>query len=146
MKKVISLFTFAFVFSSLSFCQDNKEYSNALKRMFELSGSEESYKVVIKQVVYMQKSKNPYDIDWTEIEKELLKTSMSDLVEMLVPIYQKYMTIDDIKEMTKFYQTPVGQKYAKNTPLIMQESMQVGQQWGQKLGKDIEEKIKKKNQ
>jgi hypothetical protein len=145
MKKLLVLFTIAFIFISLSFSQDNKEYSNALKKMFELSGSEESYKMVIKQVIYMQKSKNPYDTDWTEIEKELLKTSMSDLVEMLVPVYQKYMTIDDIKEMTKFYQTPVGQKYAKNTPLIMQESMQVGQKWGQKLGKDIEEKLKEKN-
>lgn len=145
MKKLIALFTIVFVFSSLSFSQENKEYSTALKKMFELSGSEESYKMAIKQVIYMHKSKNPYDTDWTEIEKELLKTSMSDLVEMLVPVYQKYMTIDDLREMTKFYQTPVGQKYAKNTPLIMQESMQIGQKWGQKLGKDIEEKLKKKD-
>lgn len=146
MKKKISLIVIVFVFSSMSYGQDNQEYRQALKKMFEVSGSEESYKAAIKQVMYVYKSKNPYNADWNELEKEFLKTSINDLVEMLVPVYSRYMTIDDIKEMIKFYETPVGQKYAKNSPLIMQESMQVGQKWGEKIGKAIEEKIKKRNE
>jgi hypothetical protein len=146
MKKFICLITITIISCLPTFGQNDKEYSSTLKKMFELSGSEESYKVAIKQVIYVYKSKNPYDVNWDEIEKEFTKTSLNDLVEMLVPVYQKYMTIDDIKEIIKFYQTPIGRKYAKNTPFILQESMQVGQQWGQRIGKQIEEKLKKKDE
>ena len=63
---------------------------------------------------------------------------------MLVPVYLKYMTKEDLEEMIKFYQTPVGSKFAKSTPLIMQESMQVGQKWGMKIGEDFKKKMKEK--
>ena len=46
--------------------------------------------------------------------------------------------------MIKFYETPIGKKFAQNTPLIMQESMQVGQQWGAKIFNDFETKMKAK--
>ena len=54
------------------------------------------------------------------------------------------MTLEDLKEIIRFYQTPVGQKFAKSTPLIMQESMQIGQQWGMKLGLEITKKLEEK--
>ena len=49
-----------------------------------------------------------------------------------------------MEEMIKFYQTPVGQKYANSSPMIMQESMQIGQQWGMKLGQEFTKKLKEK--
>lgn len=63
---------------------------------------------------------------------------------MLAPVYIKYMTIEDLKEMKIFYQIPVGKKYAISSPMIMQESMQVGQQWGKKLGEDVIKKLQEK--
>ena len=63
---------------------------------------------------------------------------------MLASVYQKYMTQVDLEEMIIFYQTPVGKKYAKNLSMIMQESMEVGQQWGMKIGQEIAYKLKEK--
>jgi hypothetical protein len=45
------------------------------------------------------------------------------------------------EKIIEFYQTPVGKKYAEKTPLIMQESMQVGQQWGMKIGQEFQNKL-----
>ena len=53
-------------------------------------------------------------------------------------------TKEDLEEFIKFYQTPVGKKFAKNTPFIMQESMQIGQQWGMKIGENFKNKMKEK--
>ena len=78
------------------------------------------------------------------VRKEFLNTSLDDLVEMLVPVYSKYMTQGDLEKLIEFYQTPVGKKYAKSTPMITQESMQVGQQWGMKIGQEFEKKMKEK--
>ena len=146
MKKNLIVLILLVYASTFSFAQANSEYSKSLKKMFEVSGTEESYKAAIKQMVGMFKTQYA-EVDkatWDELEKEFLKTSLNDLVDMLIPVYMKYLTLDDIKALITFYQTPVGQKYAKNTPLIMQESMEVGQQWGMQIGQKLQEKMEKK--
>jgi len=144
MKKIFAFVLFLFVFSTAGFAQNNEQYSAALKKMFEVSGSNETYKAAIKQMlsIYKSQSSNVNEEKWNSLEAELMKTSLTELVDLLVPVYQKYMTLSDINEMIKFYETPVGQKYAKSAPKITQESMQIGQQWGMKLGQEIQKKLK----
>lgn len=137
------------VFSSISvFSQTSSEteYSQTLKKMFEVSGSEESYQTAIRQMfsMFKQQYQNVETEQWNEIEKEFLKTSLDELTTMLVPVYIKHMTQADLEEIISFYQTPVGKKFAQKTPLIMQESIAIGQQWGMKIGKDFEKKMKEK--
>lgn len=129
-----------------TFCQDNTNYRSTLKKMLEVGGSEASFKVVIKQMFDMLKLQktNVPDSVWSEFENEFLKTSMEDLVDMLTPVYQKHLTATDLDKMIEFYQTPVGKKYAEKTPVIMQESMQVGQQWGARIGKKFQERLQEK--
>ena len=146
MKKITFTLMFFLLLSFTSFGQDNAEYRTTLKAMFEASGAEGSYKAVIKQSFVMFKQQYP-DITselWEELESDFLKTSLDDLTEMLVPVYSKYMTKEDLEEIIKFYKTPAGQNFAKNTPMIMQESMQVGQEWGMKIGQKFTEKMKEK--
>lgn len=146
MKKIISILTLLLVFTTISFGQVDTNYRKTLKKMFEVSGTEESYKTVITQLITMfkQQYSDVSDEIWDELANEFLKTSLNDLVDMLVPIYKKYLTQNDLEELIKFYYTPVGKKFAKNTPLIMQESMQVGQQWGVKIGQEFKKKMKEK--
>lgn len=114
--------------------------------MFKVSGSEESYQATISQIFTMFKQQYP-DIEesiLTDFEKEFSNESMKELSMLLVPIYKKYMTLSDLNEMIRFYKTPVGKKFAKNTPLIMQESTQIGQQWALEMGQVFEKKLKSK--
>ena len=52
------------------------------------------------------------------------------LVDMLVPIYAKYYTDVDVRQMIAFYKTPLGKKIIQNNPPIAQASMQDAEQWG----------------
>ena len=146
MKNVITICTLLIVFSLHAYGQADQEYHLSLKKMFEVSGTEESYKTIIKQLISMYKQQHSEVSTgiWDDLEKEFLKTSINDLVDMLVPVYSKYLTKSDLEELINFYQTPVGRKFAKNTPLIMQESMQIGQQWGMQVGQDFEKKLKER--
>lgn len=130
---------------SVSYSQDNSLYRETLKKMFEVSGSEEAYKSVIRQmfVLLKQKPDVPAEV-WDGLEKEFMQTSMDDLVTMLIPVYEKHLTQGDLEKLIEFYKTPVGSKFAQKTPMIMQESMQAGQQWGLKIGQDFERKLKEK--
>ena len=65
-----------------------------------------------------------------------------DLIEMTVPIYQKYLTEDEIQAINAFYDTPAGKKLIRVQPNIMQESMMAGQQWGQAVAKDVMDKYR----
>src|SRR5687767_12722582 len=146
MKKTILSITILLISASSAFAQVDDKYKSTLKKMLEAGGSEASFKVVIKQMFDMLKQQNTNVPDslWSDFEKEFSKTSMDELVDMLSPVYQKHMTITDLEVIIGFYQTPAGKKYAEKTPLIMQESMQVGQQWGMKIGQKFREKLQEK--
>jgi len=143
MKKTI-IILITILSCNLSFSQENSEYSKELLHMFEVSGTEESYKAAIKQIMgmYREQYTGLGQELWDELESEFMKTSLDDLTKMLTPIYQKYLSIDDLKGIIKFYESPVGLNYAEHTPMIMQESMQVGQQWGAKISEQLMERIK----
>jgi hypothetical protein len=126
--------------------QSTTDYQKTLKRMFEVSGTQESYKVAITQMFGMlkQQQKNVPDEVWVELQNEFNETSLTDLVEMLTPVYEKHLTQADLQKVIDFYQSAVGKKFASKTPDIMQESMQVGQQWGMRIGQKFQERLKEK--
>ena len=145
MKKSIFVISILIVSLGQTFGQADS-YKVTLKKMLYVAGTEASFKVAIKQMfdMFKQQTTNVPDSIWVELEKEFSKTSMDELVDMLSPTYQKHMTEADLKKIIGFYQTPVGKKYAEKTPFIMQESMQVGQQWGMKIGQKFQERLKEK--
>lgn len=121
-------------------------YRTTLKHLFIVSGSETNFKVTIKQMFTMlkQQKTNIPDSVWKEFENEFVKASIDELVDMLYPIYKKHMTENDLTKTIEFFETPIGKKYVEKTPFILQESMQVGQQWGAKIAKKIELRLKEK--
>jgi hypothetical protein len=40
----------------------------------------------------------------------------------MYPIYDKYFSSDDLKELVAFYKSPIGEKFVKLMPQIYQES------------------------
>ena len=48
-----------------------------------------------------------------------------NLIPMLVPIYEKYVALDDLKAINAFYQTPAGLRLTEKTPEMLQETMEV---------------------
>lgn len=56
-----------------------------------------------------------------DYDKEL---PFSDLVKnVFIPTYEKHFTLDEIKKVTAFYQSPVGQKFVSLTPTMMHETV-----------------------
>jgi len=49
---------------------------------------------------------------------------MDDVMQAMVPVYQKHFTKGDIDALVVFYSSPVGQKILRDMPAILAESMQ----------------------
>ena len=57
-------------------------------------------------------------------------------------IYARHFTIDEIRQLTTLYRTPVMEKFLQQQPEVLKENMALGQQFGQAVGRDLEDKIR----
>lgn len=73
--------------------------------------------------------------------QDKMVSRFDDLLEMLIPIYDKYYTNEDLEGIIAFYSTPLGQKLLKNSPDVLRESQTVGYQWGSKIGAESEREV-----
>lgn len=134
---------FLLIISSVSFSQSTETYQETLKKMFQVSGAEDTYATVIGSILDIFRAQHTEVSPnvWDELESELNRSAIDDLAEMLVPVYSKYISEKDLQEVIAFYETPVGKKYAQYNPVITQESMQIGEKWGAQLAEDIVKRI-----
>ena len=49
---------------------------------------------------------------------------VDDIMQAMIPAYQKHFTRSDIRAMNAFYSSPVGQKVLEELPVVTQEGMQ----------------------
>lgn len=69
-----------------------------------------------------------------------------ELIEQIIPVYDKYYSLEDLKQINAFYESPSGQRMLQASPEVIKESMQIGQQWGSNLGKQVVVEIEKQKQ
>ncbi len=60
----------------------------------------------------------------TALNSVLSGQMVDDMINAIVPIYQKHFSKADLDGILAFYTSPVGQKLQSEQPAIMQESMQ----------------------
>lgn len=75
---------------------------------------------------------------WEEL---FSKANMGQMIDQIVPIYDRHLTHQEIRDLIVFYQTPSGKALVEKMPQIMQESFQVGQAWGAKLGQELYQQL-----
>jgi uncharacterized protein len=57
---------------------------------------------------------------------------INEMIDAMIPIYQKHLTKEDLGAILAFYSSPVGQKLQREQPAMMQEGMQVGGEIGRR--------------
>ena len=126
------------IFSSATFAQTAKEKD--VRKLLELTGSAQRAMQVMKQIIsiYKESNTNVPDKFWDEVEKEI---NPNELIEMMIPVYVKYYSEEDVKQLIAFYESPLGQKYISVSPQVTQDAMAVGYEWGQNLGNKIKLKL-----
>ncbi|AEV31221.1 hypothetical protein (DUF2059) [Owenweeksia hongkongensis DSM 17368] len=78
---------------------------------------------------------------WEEVRQEV---NPNDLVDMIVPIYDDYYTLEDILALIEFYKSDIGQKMTQVQSGILEDSMNVGRKWGEDLAKKVVKRMERK--
>jgi uncharacterized protein len=64
-------------------------------------------------------------------------TRKSELIDEIAAIYADKLSIDDLREITRFYQTGAGRRMVEALPEVTRRAAAVGQHWGQRIGAEI---------
>ena len=141
MKKL--LFTLLICGSAYSIFAQSETKTKKIRQMLELNGSTNASAQVMKTMLGSFEKMYP-KVDkkiWEEFAKEI-KTD--DLIELVIPVYDKYYTEEDVDQLIVFYNSPIGKKVAETLPAISQESMVAGQAWGKQIAEKVVAKLKDK--
>ena len=115
---------------------------DTLKLLKKLGGFDKNtFKMVFKSLLVGIELDNP-DIVIDEIVDLYLKDeSYLDYNLNIAKMYGEIYTHKEIKDMLKFYDSPLGSKIIKNIPFITQKTIQLGDEWRKSLGDELNFKI-----
>ncbi len=132
---------------STAFAQQNKiapsEEREDLRQLMEITHASALIDKISDRMVFAYKRLMPTVPEevWDKFRKGF---NGSDAVELLIPVYSKYFTREDVKGLIDFYRSPLGKKLLENREAIMQESMAIGFQWGQEISAKIAAELRSK--
>ncbi len=128
---------------SLNVVADEKADSSAvskradIKRLMEVTDvSNLGRQIMNRLVLTMRKGRS--EVPWDNFMAEF---DINEFIEMIIPIYDKHFTHEEIKQLIAFYESPIGKKMIKVQPQLMMDSMTAGEEWGKKLIKRVKEKL-----
>jgi uncharacterized protein len=114
--------------------------SDEIRRLLQANGSTDAGQVigsaVAQQIISNMHRANPSlstraDVVITEVTVSYVRqmAEKDHFTERLIPIYAKYLTQGDVRDLTEFYHSRVGRKLVSVTPALSLESAQLGEQW-----------------
>ena len=86
---------------------------------------------------------------WQDFALEFKRQASPDeLMQAILPIYDKHFTHQEIRQLIAFYQSPLGRKISTTLPEIQRESVDAGRAWGEQLGdrmhKELQQRLSEK--
>jgi uncharacterized protein len=122
MKKIILAFAFVLT-TQFIFAQDAAFKADVMK-VIKMSGATAQMDSAKKQIMAMVPEAKQADFS------KDFEATMPAFYDKVAAIYMKEYTHADVKEMIKFYESPVGKKIAEKAGILFEQSMLAGQEWG----------------
>jgi hypothetical protein len=121
--------------------------ASAIRHLLELNGSNKLAKQVWDQLFQTVKTSSPQvpSSVWQEMDTEFqADINGGKFIEMMVPIYSRAFTEQEVNELVKFYESQIGRKLTSALPQILSESMAAGQDWALEVLTRLRTRLKEK--
>lgn len=140
--KSFLVYTFCLI-SLMGFAQRQSSKTAKIRQLLDMTGSGKlGVQVANSMIASFKKSYSQVDeAFWDQFAKEI---KAEDLINLVIPIYDKYFTEADIDQLIGFYNSPIGKKSVETLPMITQESMSAGQAWGREIAEKAQKQLKEK--
>ena len=120
------------------------EKEAAIRKLFEIQGTRKSMEQVFAGMSENMKPTLAKMLPPGEYQDKLIplffekfqsKLKADDLMDLIIPIYDRYLSKEDIDALAQFYQTPVGKKMTSVLPQLVVETQTAAMNMGQELGR-----------
>lgn len=121
------------------------EYKTLLKKIMTLSGSSASSEAIMSQLMASMKN-GPFQQDeayWKDFASKWTRKIEDKVMEVYAPIYQQHMTLDELKKVVAFYESPAGRKLGETATAVATESMPMIQQLSMEMVQEMMPKLQK---
>ena len=108
--------------------------------------TEQAVQQSVKAVAGVLKQKNPAQADAvdafvTEHFMPEFQRHAPEIASDIAAIYALNFTGEELDGLIAFYETPLGKKMIQKLPQLIQQSIVVGQSWGERVGREAIEKL-----
>lgn len=110
------------------------------RELMEVTQAGDMGEQVIQYLVRQFRASSP-DVPEAFWERFRAGVDVSELEEMVVPIYVRHLTVEEMEAAVEFYRTPEGQGLIRKMPLVMQESMAAGQKFSQEVAQKLQQDL-----
>lgn len=114
-----------------------------VRRLLEVTGAAKMGLQVVATIGQSMRQAHPDvpDAVWAEL---LAEFRGDEITELVVPIYRKHLTGDDVRGLLVFYESPVGRKMLQVQPQILKDSMAAGQRWGEECARRVLKRLEER--
>lgn len=110
----------------------------AIRRLLDLTGAAKLALQSMEQMIPSQRAMSPQvPAAFWDAFLAHARRDVPQLVDSLVPVYAAHFSKAELDELVRFYESPIGRRLSAMQPMITQESMQVGQRWGARIGGEV---------
>lgn len=112
------------------------EYRAQIEELIALTSPPDTNEFLLDTMIaqFRQMAPEVPDLWWDTFAE---KVDYDELNALVVPIYARHYTPEEVSAMLEFYRTPVGQSVLEKLPVVLEESVAVGQAWGLNLAEEI---------
>lgn len=109
-----------------------------VRRLLELTGAARQTLTGMEALVPAQRAAMPQvpAVFWDAFLARA-RHDLPQLIDSIIPVYTAHFSKAELAELVRFYESPIGRRLSDVQPLLMQESMQVGQRWGSAIGQAV---------
>lgn len=136
MKKINFFIGLLLFITSIVHSQDTIP-KHKVEKLLEVMGTSNNFKVVMKNALDSESKRFQSSMEkqlYQEIRERVQEQGYEDILEKVIPIYQKHLTNQEVDAMINFYSSKEGNSIIQKMPSILNESMLAGRQWGEELG------------
>ena len=100
------------------------EYKETLKKIMDFSGTSTTTDDFLQRLSSIMKLNAPKKDEayWNEFSKNWKEKVENKVFEMYMPVYEKHLTLEELKAVAAFYESPVGKKYKEASLIVMRET------------------------
>lgn len=146
---------FCVMFSaSVAYAQGaDAEKMAAAKELLAASNADKQFEIILPIVFNQLRQTMPPALKEVEAREKIFDKILAralerrqEVIDQIAVLYTELLTVEEMKAITAFYKSPVGQKVITVMPQLAQKSMEIGNAWGMKIAQEAMQKLNEEAQ